>query len=75
MFFKQTYFRLPPGGVFRHCALKFAKKSRMKRSSALSTLHNGSFRKPRYFAFFVVVVVVFASILLERINLKLLTTE
>ena len=41
----------------------------MKRSSALSALHNGSFRKPKYFAFFVVVVVavVFASILLERI--------
>ena len=41
----------------------------MKRSSALSTLQSGSFRKGALCFRFV------ASILLERINLKLLTTE
>ena len=53
----------------------------MKRTSALSTLQNSSFRKGTlrlfvfvclFFAFF---FCFFASILLERINLKLLTTE
>ena len=57
--------------VTLNCALKFAKKKKkMKRSSALSTLQNGSFRKGTLrFSFF------FSSILLERINLKLLTSE
>ena len=56
--------------VTLNCALKFAKKKQMKRSSALSTLQNGSFRKGTLrFSFF------FSSILLERINLKLLTSE
>ena len=41
------------------------KKNQMKRSSALSTFPE------RYFAVFVL----FASILFERINLKLLTTK
>ena len=44
MFFKRTYFRLPPGGVFRHCALKFAKKSRMKRSIDLPQARLMNFR-------------------------------
>ena len=44
---------------------KVCVKSEMKRSSALSTLQNGSFRKGTLRLRFV------ASILLERINLKL----
>ena len=57
--------------VTLNCALLFAKKKKqMKRSSALSTLQNGSFRKGTLrFSF------LFSSILLERINLKLLTSE
>ena len=54
----------------------------MKRTSALSTLQNSSFRKGtlRLFVCFCLFVFCFlfcffASILLERINLKLLTTE
>ena len=41
-------------GVALHCALKLAKKkNEMKRSSALSTLQNDSFRKGTlYFSFF-----------------------
>ena len=58
----------PVSAVWRfHCALKFAKKSEMKQSSALSTLQNVSFRKGALRFCFV------ASTLLERINLKLLT--
>ena len=67
-FSNESKFPVTAGWRF-HCALKFAKKSEMKRSSALSTLQSGSFRKGALCFRFV------ASILLERINLKLLTTE
>ena len=41
--------------VALHCALKLAKNNEMKRSSALSTLQNGSFRKGTlHFLFFLI---------------------
>ena len=43
-FSNETIFPVTAGWRFS-CAVKFAKKSEMKRSSALSTLQNGSFRK------------------------------
>ena len=68
VFFKRNYFRLPQGGVFTvHSSLR--KKSEIKRSSSLSTLQTGSFRKGALRFRFV------ASILLERIYLKLLTNK
>ena len=67
---KQNYFRLPPCDVKLCTKICEKKRKKMKRSSALSTLQNGSFGKGTLrFSFF------FSSILLERINLKLLTSE
>ena len=49
---KQNYFRLPPCGVTL-CTNSLRKENEMKRSSALSTLQNGSFQKATlHFLFF-----------------------
>ena len=66
--FQTKLFSVTAGWRFR-CPLKFAKKSEMNQTSALSTLQNGSFRKGTLRFRFV------ASILLERISLKLLTNK
>ena len=55
--------------AFSLCTKVYEKKSEIKRSSSLSTLQTGSFRKGALRFRFV------ASILLERINLKLLTNK